>query len=135
MNKAIEQKILFTGATAEELFDIFVNPQKHSAIHGGATTKISGKEGDSFSLLNGNLNGKNLLIVPHRMIVQSWRGNIWKKDDLDSILILVFANKTNGAEIKNGSCLHPKSVYAVVERNLLATHKTIYQPREAITAC
>ena len=100
MNKAIEQKILFTGATAEELFDIFVNPEKHSAIHGGATAKISGKEGDSFSLLNGNLNGKNLLIVPHRMIVQSWRGNIWKKDDLDSILILVFANKTNGAEIE-----------------------------------
>ena len=30
MNKAIEQKILFTGATAEELFDIFVNPEKHS---------------------------------------------------------------------------------------------------------
>ena len=100
MNKAIEQKILFTGATAEELFDIFVNPEKHSDIHGGATAKISGKEGDSFSLLNGNLNGKNLLIVPHRMIVQSWRGNIWKKDDLDSILILVFANKTNGAEIE-----------------------------------
>ena len=51
MNKAIEQKILFKGATAEELFDIFVNPQKHRLIHGGARTKISNKEGDSFSLI------------------------------------------------------------------------------------
>jgi len=99
MNKAIEQKIHFKGATAEELFDIFVNPQKHSAIHGGATTRISNKEGDSFSLLNGNLKGKNLLIVPNRMIVQAWRGNVWEKDDLDSILTLVFINTPKGGQI------------------------------------
>jgi len=100
MNKAIEQKILFKAATAAELFDIFVNPQKHSAIHGGATAKISGNEGDRFSLLDGNLNGKNLLIVPDKMIVQAWRGNVWEKDDLDSILTLVFSDTRNGAQIE-----------------------------------
>ena len=100
MNKAIEQKILFQGATAEELFNIFVNPKKHSAIHGGAATKISNKEGDNFSLLNGNLNGKNLLIVPNRMIVQAWRGNVWEKDDLDSVLALVFSDTINGGQIE-----------------------------------
>ena len=100
MNKAIEQKILFKGATAKELFDIFVNPRKHSAIHGGAKASISGKEGDHFSLLNGNLSGKNLLIVPNRMIVQAWRGNVWEKDDLDSILMLVFSDTAKGAQIE-----------------------------------
>jgi activator of HSP90 ATPase len=100
MNKAIEQRIQFRGATAQELFDIFVNPEKHSAIHGGAITKISSKEGDNFSLLNGNLNGKNLLIAPDRMIVQAWRGNVWKKNDLDSILILVFSDTKDGAQIE-----------------------------------
>jgi hypothetical protein len=100
MNKTIEQKILFKGATAAQLFDIIVNPKKHSAIHGGAETKISNKEGDTFSLLNGNLKGQNLLIIPGRMIVQSWRGNVWEKDDLDSILILVFSNTSNGAQIE-----------------------------------
>jgi activator of HSP90 ATPase len=100
MNNAIEQKILFTGATAGELFDIFVNPKKHSAIHGGAAAKISNKEGERFSLLNGNLEGKNLLVVTGRMLVQSWRGNVWGKDDLDSILALVFSNTRNGAQIE-----------------------------------
>lgn len=100
MNKAIEQKILFKGAMAAQLFDIIVNPKKHSAIHGGAATKISNKEGDTFSLLNGNLNGKNLFIIPGRMIVQAWRGNVWEKDDLDSILILVFSDTENGAQIE-----------------------------------
>lgn len=99
MNKVIEQKVLFKGNTSNDLFDIFVNPKKHSEIHGGAKAKISSRTGKRFSLLDGNLKGKNLLIVPNRMIVQTWRGNVWKKNDLDSILTLVFTDTKNGAEI------------------------------------
>ena len=99
MNKVIEQTIQFKGTTASELFDIFLNPVKHSQIHGGATVKISKKEGDEFSILDGNLNGKNLLIVPDKMIVQSWRGNVWKENDLDSIVTLVFSDIKGGAQI------------------------------------
>lgn len=100
MNKAIEQTIQFNSTTADELFDILLNPKKHSQIHGGSKTNISKKEGATFSLLNGNLTGKNLMIVPNRMIVQAWRGNVWKKDDLDSILILIFTDTKNGAQIE-----------------------------------
>jgi activator of HSP90 ATPase len=100
MNEVIQQKIVFKNATAAELFDIFLNPKKHSAIHGNAKTKISNREGASFSLLNGNLTGRNLLIVADRMIVQSWRGNVWTTDDLDSVLSLVFSDTGNGAEIE-----------------------------------
>jgi activator of HSP90 ATPase len=100
MNKVIEQNILFKGSTAEQLFDIFMNPEKHSEIHGNAATKISSKEGESFSLINGNLTGKNLLVIPNRMIVQTWRGNVWDKPDLDSILALVFTNTPKGAKIQ-----------------------------------
>ena len=99
MNKVIEQKVLFKGSTTKELFDIFVNPKKHSEIHGGAEAKISSSAGRRFSLLNGNLRGKNLLIVPNKIIVQTWRGNVWKEDDLDSILTLVFTDTTKGAQI------------------------------------
>lgn len=99
MNKAIEQKVEFKGATAAELFDIFVDPEKHSAIHGGAEAKISAKEGDTFSLMNGNLTGKNLMIVPNKMIVQSWKGSIWEQDDPDSILSLIFSDTKDGAQI------------------------------------
>ena len=99
MSKTIEQTVNFKGTTAAELFDIYVNPTKHSAIHGGAKAKISAKEGTRFSLLNGNLNGKNLLVIPNRMIVQSWRGNVWLEDDLDSILTLTFHDTNGGAKI------------------------------------
>jgi activator of HSP90 ATPase len=99
MNKTIEQTIDFKGVTAAELFSTYVDPKKHSLLHGGAKTRISAKEGDKFSLLNGNLNGRNLLVVPNRMIVQSWRGSVWYDHDLDSILTLTFHDTTDGAQI------------------------------------
>lgn len=100
MNEAIQQKVQFKGTSTSELFDIYTNPEKHSAIHGGAETKITKEEGDTFSLMNGNLTGRNLKIVPDRMIVQSWKGNIWKEGDLDSILILIFSDTEGGAQIE-----------------------------------
>jgi hypothetical protein len=34
--------------------------------------------------------GKTLLAVPKYMIVQTWRGSHWKKEEIDSILVLTF---------------------------------------------
>jgi hypothetical protein len=99
MNKTIEKVIDFKGTTARELFEIYTTSEKHTALHGGMKAIITGKEGDKFSLLNGNLNGRNLLVVPYRMIVQAWRGNVWEENDLDSILTLVFTDITNGARV------------------------------------
>lgn len=99
MNKVIEQTIIFEDTTPQELFDMFIDAKKHSEILGGSKVKISGKEGEKFSCLDGKLTGKNLLIIPGRMIVQSWRGNVWKKDDPDSILSLTFTATKEGAQI------------------------------------
>jgi hypothetical protein len=108
MNKTIEQTIKFRDTTAAELFEIYVNPRKHSILHGGAETRISAVVGETFSLLNGNLNGENLLVVPNRMIVQSWRGNVWEENDLDSILTLVFTDTKTGAQIHMTHSCTPK---------------------------
>ena len=99
MNEAIQHRVIFKDATAAELFSIITDPKKHSAILGGTTARISDREGEPFSLMDGNLQGKNLLIVPNKMIVQSWRGNIWKPGDLDSILIFVFSDTKKGAQV------------------------------------
>ncbi len=98
MNKPIEQTIKFDNTTPETLFDIFTNPEKHGEIL-GADVIISAKEGAEFSCFNGNVTGKNLLVIPNKMIVQSWRGNVWKKNDVASILTLVFSAVKGGAEI------------------------------------
>jgi activator of HSP90 ATPase len=99
MNKVIEQTIDFQNASSKVLFEIFTDPKKHSIILGGAKVKISAKEGAEFTLFNGNVTGKNLRIVPNQMIVQSWRGNVWKTNDLDSILTIVFKDITSGCRL------------------------------------
>ncbi len=98
MINVIQQSVEFEKATAEELFDMLLDPRKHAEII-KAEARISQREGDSFSAFNGMVTGKNLAIVPNKMIVQSWRGNVWKENDLDSIVIMVFTSTQRGAKI------------------------------------
>ncbi len=98
MINVIQQSVEFEQTTAEELFDILLDPRKHAEII-KAEVKISRREGDSFSAFNGMVTGKNLTIVTNKMIVQSWRGNVWKENDLDSIVIMIFTSTKRGAKI------------------------------------
>jgi activator of HSP90 ATPase len=97
MTKAIQQSVQFT-APAEELFEMYFDSKKHSAATGGRT-RISRKVGGAFTAWNGQLRGKNLLIVPKKMIVQAWRATHWPASDPDSILILRFSKASGGGQV------------------------------------
>ena len=97
MPKTIQQKATFR-ASPETLFDLYLSSRKHSAAT-GAKAMMSRKVGGKFTAHAGHLHGRNLAIVPKRLIVQSWRGSDWKKRDLDSILVLVFSRVRGGGRI------------------------------------
>jgi activator of HSP90 ATPase len=97
MTKTIQQTIRL-AASPEELFDTFLDSKKHSAATGGSA-KVSRKVGAAFTAWNGQLSGRNLLIVPNRLIVQAWRATHWKASDADSILILKFSKVPGGGQI------------------------------------
>jgi len=99
MLKTVQHTVEFKNVSPQELFDIFMDSKKHSQII-GAKVEMSRKEGGKFSAFNGFVTGENLRIVPGRLIVQSWRGNIWNKEDLDSLLILFFEKTSQGAQIQ-----------------------------------
>jgi activator of HSP90 ATPase len=88
MPKTIKQTVTLR-APAEKLFEMYLSPKKHGAITGGPVS-VSSKEGSKFRAFDGMISGKMLLVVPKYMIVQSWRGSHWKKEDIDSILVLTF---------------------------------------------
>jgi activator of HSP90 ATPase len=98
MINVIQQSVEFEKTIPEELFGILMDPRKHSEII-KAEARISRREGDSFSAFNGMVTGKNLAIVPNKLIVQSWRGNVWNEDDLDSIVMMTFTSTKRGAKI------------------------------------
>jgi len=97
MTKAIQQSVRL-AASPNELFDTYLDSKKHSAATGGRA-RMSRKPGGAFTAWNGQLRGRNLLIVPKRMIVQTWRSVNFKSGDPDSILILQFSKAPGGGQI------------------------------------
>ncbi len=114
MTKAIRQSVTF-AATPERLFEIYVDSKKHSAAT-GFKASVSRKVGRKFTIFNGMLSGRNLAVVPNRMIVQAWRAAHWKKTDPDSILILKFSKARGGGRIDLVHVNVPEHDYTGVSR-------------------
>jgi len=77
---------------------MYLDSKKHSAATGGRA-RISRKVGGVFTAWEGQLKGKNLLVVPKKMIVQSWRATHWPASDPDSILVLQFSDGPGGGKV------------------------------------
>jgi activator of HSP90 ATPase len=92
----IQQRVRFR-TSPRVLFDLYLNSRRHS-LSTGAPATISRKAGAKFRAFGGQLEGKNLLIVPGNQIVQLWRATHWKKVDW-SILILTFTAVAGGAQV------------------------------------
>jgi activator of HSP90 ATPase len=97
MTAVIQQSVEF-DASPETLYEMYIDSRKHSKAT-GQPAKLSRKVGAAFAAFSGTLRGKNLLVVPKKMIVQSWRATQWKKADPDSILILTFTKTPSGGRV------------------------------------
>ncbi len=93
--KTIVQKVRFKAAP-KVLFELYMDSKKHELATGGGKAVISRKVGGAFSACGGFIRGKNLLVVPGRTIVQTWRGTDWNQKDRDSIFILSFEPAGSG---------------------------------------
>lgn len=97
MAKTIQQTVTLP-ASPRALYDIYMDARKHAAAV-GSPVAISRRVGGTFRAFGGSLRGKNLALVPGRLIVQAWRGNVWKRTDPDSILILTFRPAAAGGRV------------------------------------
>ena len=89
MRSVIQQSIVLP-ASAESLFDAYLDSAKHSAFTGFPVV-IGGEAGSPFEAFAGQLSGTILAVVRPRLIVQSWRSTKFNASDPDSILILAFS--------------------------------------------
>jgi len=98
MPHLIHQQVTLPASPAA-LFNIYLASKKHGDAIGDRVS-ISRKAGSRFTAFGGMLRGKTLMIVPNRMIVQTWRADSWEKGDPDSILILLFGKAGRGGQIE-----------------------------------
>ncbi len=88
MRNVIQQSVVLP-ASAESLFQMYLDPAAHAAITGNAVT-IGAEPGAAFSAFGGQLSGTILAVVRPRLIVQAWRSTKFHAVDPDSTLILSF---------------------------------------------
>ena len=98
MLKVIRQTVVLE-ATADELFETYMDPKKHAAVTGSAVI-ISDKPGSKFSAFFGSITGTTLAVIPKRLIVQAWRSTNFGLDDLDSTLVLTFVPQGKKGKIE-----------------------------------
>lgn len=96
MPKTITQKVVFKNTTVGELYELYMNAKKHSAAT-GTVTKISEKEGATYSAGDDYITGKNLVLVNNKMIVQTWKAADWDEGEQDSIFMLTFEQQGKNA--------------------------------------
>ncbi len=112
--KTLVQEIKFNTAP-EKLYDIYLDSEKHSLAI-GAKTQMSRKKGGAFTAHDGYIRGRNLMLVPGKMIVQSWRATDWESKDGESILILAFEKAAGGAVITMVHANVPDGHAALLEK-------------------
>lgn len=78
MSKAIKQTVTFKAAP-HAIYEALMDERKHAAFTGG-DAKISRKVGGKFTIYGGDIEGKNLELVPDQKIVQSWRYSDWPEE-------------------------------------------------------
>jgi activator of HSP90 ATPase len=87
MSKTIVQDVLFSNTTPKALYEIYMDEKKHS-IASGAPAQIQTTEGSAYSAHSGYITGKNLQLIPDRLIVQTWRAQSWPAEAIDSTFII-----------------------------------------------
>jgi activator of HSP90 ATPase len=82
-------------ALPKAIYDAWLSSEGHAHITGGEQAQISAAVGDTFTVWNGFITGKNLELEPGKRIVQSWRTTRFTDADEDSRIEVTFAPEGN----------------------------------------
>ena len=112
--KIIEQEIVIK-TTPHEIYEAFMDSKIHSKFTEGKA-KISREIGGSFSVFEGDINGKNVELIPDKKIVQTWRNEDenWPKGYYSTI-VLILEPVDSGTLIKFTHVDIPEGAYESVK--------------------
>jgi len=86
-------------ATAEEIYDTWLDSAGHEQITGGKPASVTPIRGAEFTVWNGFISGRNLELDRPRRIVQSWRTTRFTEADVDSQIEVLLEPVADGTRI------------------------------------
>jgi activator of HSP90 ATPase len=96
--RIIEQTVFFK-ATPEDVYDVLLDPKKHSKFTGSPAT-TNARKGATFTAWEGYITGKNLELVKGKKIIQEWKTTEWPAGYPVSRLEFTLTQKSGGTELK-----------------------------------
>ncbi|HEV8537713.1 MAG TPA: SRPBCC family protein [Bacteroidota bacterium] len=96
--RTIRQKE-YVSAKPVEIYDAFLNEQKHTAFTGAKAT-CERRVGGKFTAWDGYIAGKNVKLENGRRIIQEWRTSEWPDGYPPSVIEFTFKPKGDGTEIR-----------------------------------
>jgi activator of HSP90 ATPase len=87
MGMNLKQTATF-NASPHAVYEILMDEKQHSTFTGGIA-KISREVGGDFSIYDGDIQGKNIELIPDKKIVQSWRYNDWPVGHYSTVTFLL----------------------------------------------
>ena len=85
-------------APPKQIYESWLDSGKHSNMTGGQA-KISNIIDEIFTAWDGYITGKNIALVPHRKIIQSWRTSQFKEGQPDSLITIDLLTDKNGTKL------------------------------------
>lgn len=93
---AIHQEVDIKG-TPQAVYDVLTSSEKFAKMTGGREASISAEEGGAVSLFGGDIQARNVELVPGKRVVQAWRSGAWPEGVYS---IVRFELQSNGGGTK-----------------------------------
>lgn len=77
-------------ATVDTVYNAWLNSKEHAAMTGSQSALVTKKAGAVFTAHDEYIFGKNLILIPGKKIIQTWRTTEFRKSDPDSIVEILF---------------------------------------------
>lgn len=114
MLTTISEKVTFPKVKPSVLYNLYINAEQHAAAT-GAPANINDEIGAAFSLYGGYCFGKNLLVEPNRLIVQTWKPANWPESQ-NTILTLRFEADGDDTHVYLSQANLPSEEAASIEK-------------------
>jgi uncharacterized protein YndB with AHSA1/START domain len=94
---AIHQEVDIKG-TPQAVYDVLTSSEKFAKMTGGREASISAEEGGAVSLFGGDIQARNVELVPGKRVVQAWRAGAWP-EGVYSIVRFELQNNGSGTKL------------------------------------
>jgi len=124
---SIHQEVTIAGSP-DAVYDVLTSSAKFTEMTGGRAAKISTEEGGAVSLFGGDIQARNIELVPGKRVVQAWRAGAWP-EGVYSVVRFELAADGKGTRLVFDQAGHPDEAKDMLEGGW---HQMYWQPLNAL---